>query len=135
MNKNRKTSSIEAKLIEDYFVSKGIEFSELQHAEVFHKDDEVVVRFVDKAAKEKVKTMKATELIAFAYSKSKSIDAAVVLKEVQSLVSRKLEEIQTAVMAEIEKTNKRNMDKIDTIISSLDKGKEAQNEVEDENTI
>lgn len=124
MNKNRKASSFESKLIEDYFVFKKIESSELQHAEVFHKDDEVIIRFVDSKGKEKIKTMKATELIAFAYSKSKSIDAAVVLKEVQSLVSKKLEEIQTAVMAEIEKTNKRNMDKIDTIISSLDKGKE-----------
>lgn len=124
MNKNRKVSAIEAKLIEDYFTSKNIKFTEIHLSEMFHKDDEVLIRFMDDKGKEIFKTMKATELIAFAYSKSKSIDSASVLKEVQSLVTKKLEEIQAAVMAEIEKLTKGTSEKINAALEDAKKGKE-----------
>lgn len=126
MNKNRKVSSIEAKLIEDYFTSKNIKFSEIHLSEMFHKDDEVIIRFMNPEGKEKVKTMKATELIAFAYSKSKSIDSGSILKEVQDLVSKKLEAVQIAVMNEIEKLTKQTSEKIDTALLKAKEGKEEE---------
>lgn len=126
MNKNRKVSAIEAKLIEDYFTSKNIKFSEIHLSEMFHKDDEVIIRFMNPEGKEKVKTMKATELIAFAYGKSKSIDSGSILKEVQDLVSKKLEAVQIAVMNEIEKLTKQTSEKIDTALLKAKEGKEEE---------
>lgn len=110
MNKNRNASLMEAKLIQDYFAAKAVDYSEIM--EVFHKDDEVIVRYADSKGNEKFKTMKATELIAFAYDKSRNFSSGAILKEVQLLVGKKLEEIQVAVMAEIEKLKTQTKEEI-----------------------
>lgn len=125
MNTNRKVSAIENKLIIDYFTAKNVNFSEI--AEVFHKDNEVVVRYADTKGTEKFKTFKATELIAFAYDKGKSVSSGEVLQEVQKLVGATLKTIEEKVMLEITNLKKETNNKIDASINDFKnqaKGKE-----------
>lgn len=120
MNKDRTASAMETKLIEDYLASKAVEYKSL--AEVFHKDDEVMIKYYDSKAREKVKTVKATELIAFAYDKSKNFSSGAILKEVQTLVGKALVDIEKKVVDEIDRLTKETAAKIDKSLS--EKGKE-----------
>lgn len=123
MNKNRNLSTSESKLITDFFALKKIEFDGL--TELFHKDDETIVRYVDKKAKEHSKTFKTTEIISFVYERQRSVNSEDIMKKVSELVQSKLTQIEIAIKAEIEKLISSTEKRIDVAIKE---GKEVKEE-------